>query len=150
MGLIDEVGAGPVALDTCVFIYYIEEHPAFLPIVEPVFKAVDRGKLQAVTSDLTLLEVLVVPYRMGDVRLAEKYEALLTRSRGLSVVGLSRSLLRGAARIRAAAGLKTPDAIQVATALAAGCTSLVTADRNIPDIGGLRIVDLAAAHRREP
>lgn len=149
MGLIDEVGAGPVALDTCVFIYYIEEHPAFLPIIEPVFKAVDRGRLQAVTSDLALLEVLVVPYRQGDARLAEKYEALLTRSRGLSVVGLSRGLLRTAARVRAATGLKTPDAIQVAAALAAGCTSLVTADRSIPEIGGLRVVDLAAISFRE-
>ena len=44
MGLIDELGAGPVALDTSVFIYFIEEHPQYLPVVEPVFAAVDIWK----------------------------------------------------------------------------------------------------------
>lgn len=32
MGLIEDVGGGPVALDTAPFIYFIEEHPRYLPV----------------------------------------------------------------------------------------------------------------------
>jgi predicted nucleic acid-binding protein len=61
VGLIEDLGAGPVGLDTAVFIYFIEENPDFLRLVEPVFAAIDGGSLQAFTSAVTLLEVLVVP-----------------------------------------------------------------------------------------
>lgn len=83
MGLIDDVGTGPVAIDTAAFIYFMEAHPRYLPILEPLFQAADAGRLELVTSAVTLLEVLVVPFRAGDARLAERYEALLTQSAGL-------------------------------------------------------------------
>jgi hypothetical protein len=36
MGLMADLGGGPVGVDTAVFIYFIEEHPQFLPLVEPL------------------------------------------------------------------------------------------------------------------
>jgi predicted nucleic acid-binding protein len=140
--LIDDLRPGSVALDTAVFIYFIEEDRRFLDIVEPLFAAMDRGVLEGVTSGLTLLEVLVVPYRVGDFSLAERYEALLTRSRGLRLIDLDRPLLRSAALLRATLRLKAPDAIQVAAALAARCTAFLTNDRKIPAMPGLRILQL--------
>lgn len=56
MGLLSDLGGGPVALDSSIFIYFIEEHPIYLPVVEPLFEAIDAGELEAVTSSLTLLE----------------------------------------------------------------------------------------------
>ena len=73
MGLIREIGDGQLALDTVAFIYFIEEHPRFLPVLDPVFAAIDEGRLPAFASSLTLLEVLVIPYRAGNVPLAERY-----------------------------------------------------------------------------
>ena len=67
MGLIAELGVGSVAVDTAIFIYFIEENPRFLPAILPLFKQVDQGKRELITSALTLLEVLVVPYRAGNV-----------------------------------------------------------------------------------
>jgi hypothetical protein len=96
VGLIEDLGRGPVTLDTAVFMYFMEEHPRFLPVVESVFAAVEGARLQAVTSAVTLLETLVLPYRSGDADLAERYEALLTRSRGIRFVDLDRALLRPA------------------------------------------------------
>lgn len=142
MGLTKELGPGPVALDTAIFIYFIEEHPTFLPLVEPVFSAIDRGKPEVVTSGLTLLETLVAPYRAGNSRLAERYEALLTRSRGVRLVDLDRSLLRAAAQLRAASNVKTPDALQLAAAVTTGCTAYLTNDRALPPLPGLRILQL--------
>ena len=71
MGLIDDLDPGPVALDTQVFIYLIEEDERFLPLVKPVFEAIDHGSLPAVTSALTLMELLVLPYRNGNAALAD-------------------------------------------------------------------------------
>lgn len=137
-----DLGAGAVGVDTAIFIYFIEEQPQFLPLIEPLFKAVDEGRQEIITSALTLLEVLVVPYRSGNRLLADRYEALLTRSRGVRVVDVTRELLRGAAQLRAVTSVKTPDAIQLVAALTAGCTTFLTNDRRLPLIPGLRIVQL--------
>jgi predicted nucleic acid-binding protein len=95
-------------VDAAIFIYFIEEHPQFLSAIIPLFQEADQGKRELVTSALTLLEVLVVPYRAGNRTLAERYEALLTRSRGVRLVDLSHDQLRAAAQLRAATGVKTP------------------------------------------
>ena len=142
MALIDDLGAGPVGVDTAVFIYFIEENERFLPVIAPLFEAADSGKLQVVISALTLLEVLVVPYRAGDAALAQRYEAVLTRSRGVRMIDLTRDHLRLAAQLRAASGVATPDALQLAASLAAGCSAFLTNDRRLPAVPGLRIVQL--------
>lgn len=143
MGLIQDVGSGPVGLDTATFIYFIEEHPRFLPVIEPVFAAMDAGRIEAISSSLTLFEVLVVPYRAGDIALAGRYEELLTGSRGLRLIDIDRAQLRAAAQLRGVhRAVKTPDAIQLCAALGAGCTTFVTNDRELPSIPGLRILQL--------
>ena len=55
MGLIADLGPGSVAVDTAVFIYFIEENPRFLPLVVPLFREADHEKRDLVTSALTLL-----------------------------------------------------------------------------------------------
>jgi predicted nucleic acid-binding protein len=144
VGLTADLPPGSVAVDTAVFIYLIEEHPTFLPIVAPLFRQADLGRRELVTSALTLLEVLVVPYRAGQRELAQRYEALLTRGRGIRMVDLSRGQLRAAAQLRAATGVKTPDALQLTAALGAGCGSFVTNDRRLPSIPGLAVFQLSA------
>lgn len=142
MGFLADIGRGAVAIDTAIFIYFIEEEPRFLPLIEPLFNDADQGRRQLVTSALTLLEVLVVPYRAANRTLADRYEALLTNSRGVRLVDLGVDQLHAAAQIRAVSGIKTPDALQLAAAITAGCKSFITNDRRLPPIGGLRIVQL--------
>lgn len=144
MGLMADLGHGALGVDTVIFIYFIEEHPRFLPLLEPLFREVDNGRRELVTSALTLLEVLVVPYRSGDHMLAERYEALLTRSRGVRLAEISRDHLRAAAQLRAVTGVKTPDALQLVAALEAGCATFLTNDRDLPTIPSLHILQLAS------
>jgi predicted nucleic acid-binding protein len=142
VGLTAALGPGRLALDTAVFIYFIEEHPDFLPLLTPIFEQTARGERELVTSAVTLLEVLVVPYRAGNLALAEHYEALLTRSRGVNLVDLDRAQLRTAAQLRAAYRVRTPDALQLAAALSHRCAAFLTNDRDLPELSGLRIVQL--------
>ncbi|MGH9410356.1 MAG: type II toxin-antitoxin system VapC family toxin [Vicinamibacterales bacterium] len=144
MGLIADIGQGAIAIDTSIFIYFIEEHPRFLPLVVPLFEEADKGRRDLITSAVTLLEVLVVPYRAGAVHLAERYELLLTRSRGIRMMDITRGQLRTAAQLRAALGTKTPDALQLVCAMATGCKTFVTNDRGLPQVPGLRVIQLSS------
>ena len=74
-----------------------------------------------VTSELTWLEVLVGPLKSGDAALEGTYRAALGTTPDVRMVPISRVVLERAAALRAAAGLKTPDAIHAATALTESC-----------------------------
>jgi predicted nucleic acid-binding protein len=143
MGLIDDLGPGRIGVDTAVFIYFIEAAPAWLPAITPLLRAADTGDRELVTSAVTLLEVLVVPYRANNEVLAARYEALLTRSRGIRLIDLTREQLRQAARLRALTGVRTPDALQLTAARDAGCTVFVTNDRRLPSVPSMHVVQLA-------
>jgi predicted nucleic acid-binding protein len=142
LGLLNEIGAGPIGLDSSIFIYYMEENPRYLPLVDPIFDAIADGHLKVATSALTLLETQVVPLRAGNEVLARQYERFLTRSDHLRLVPIDHALLRAAAHVRATTRLKTPDAIQVASALSAGCPTFLTNDGRIPSLPGLRVLQL--------
>jgi predicted nucleic acid-binding protein len=140
--VIEDLGDGPVGLDTSPFIYFIERHPEFAPIVRPIFEAMAAGRIEGVTSSLSLMETLVVPFRAGDLGLVERYELLLTRSHGLRLVDLDRPLLRAAAQLRSRYRVTTPDALQLAAAILTHCSSYVTNDRGLPPVPGVRILQL--------
>jgi len=144
MELIDAIGDGPVALDSVVFIYFIERHPRFAPLLQFLFTRIDSGRLTAVTSAITLLETLVVPYRSGDADLTAKYEAILTNGRGLTLVPIVLPVIRLAAQIRAATAIRLPDALQLAAASLTKCTAFLTNDRRIPSLAGIPVLQLDA------
>jgi predicted nucleic acid-binding protein len=141
-GLIESIGRGPVALDSAPFIYFIERHARYLSILRPLFQRIHAGELLAVASTLTVLETLVVPYRLDDLDLAGRYEAILTQSEGLTLVPIDLQLLRSAAKIRAVTSVHTPDALHFTTAIATRCTAFVTNDRRLPSFPGLAVLQL--------
>jgi predicted nucleic acid-binding protein len=133
---------GPIAIDTSLFIYFIEDKAPWVDIVDSLFeKVVSSGRILA-TSELTVCETLVAPLRAGDLAMVARYEELLGRSENVTLVPMDRWNLRAAANIRARFGLKTPDAIQLAAALSLRCTAFVTNDRRLPQIPGLRTIQL--------
>jgi hypothetical protein len=52
-----------IALDTSVFIYQLEGNPRYLPFTDPVFSWLEQPESKAVTSTITMTELLVRPYR---------------------------------------------------------------------------------------
>lgn len=123
-----------VAIDTAPFIYFVEQHPIYLPIVKPLFQAIDSGEIAAVTSMLTILEVLVRPLRNNNQELAREYRNVLLGSRNLRALVPSQEICETAASLRAAFNLRTPDSIQLGTAVYAGATHFVTNDASISEI----------------
>jgi predicted nucleic acid-binding protein len=70
-----------------------------------------------VTSTVTLLELLVQPYREQKEELAQKIFALTSTYPQIEWVPVSMNVADRAAELRARYRLSTPDAIQLATAV---------------------------------
>lgn len=87
-----------------------------------------RPEHGAVTSTITMTELLVQPYRESGEQRAGEFYALLTTYPNLAWIAPNLEVADIAARIRAAHRLRTPDALQAATAVHAQVTGLVTND----------------------
>jgi len=142
MEVIDRIGPGPVALDTAAFIYFIEQHPRYFPLLKPLFEVIDRGGLMAVTSAITLLETLVVPYRNGALDVVLFYETFLRQGRGLVMLPIDVPVLKLAAEIRAMTSARALDSLQLAAASVTRCTAIVTNDHRMPELPGLTVLQL--------
>jgi predicted nucleic acid-binding protein len=132
-----------VYLDTNVFIYAIEGYPEFVDELNEFFDSIDAGNLRAFTSELTLAEVLVRPLRDANLEIQTAYQQALQSSEGLEVVPVSRDVLIEAARLRAVANLRLPDAIHGATAILTGCETFLTNDRRLAAVPGVEVVLLS-------
>ena len=137
-----------VYLDTNVFVYAVEGIAPYAGTLRPLFESIAAGETRGVTSELTLAEALVKPFRTRDAALQIAFEEAV-EAPGVTAVAVSRSILVAAARLRAAARLKTPDAIHAATAQLAGCDALLTNDTGIgvvPSVEVVRLAEVAGGH----
>jgi predicted nucleic acid-binding protein len=110
-----------VGLDTAPLIYFIEENPIYLEITDAFFEAMFRGDFMVVTSVVTIPEVLVYPLRQGNTTLAQQYRDILFNSQ-VTTIEVVLDIAETAAQLRADYNLKTPDAIQMATAINEGAS----------------------------
>jgi len=110
-----------VFFDSAPLIYYFEDHPHYAPVVDRVLQLIDRGEITGCTSVVTLIELLTKPLKEHNELLAEEYERVLIGARGFRVLDVTAKIGAMAARLRARYGLKTPDAIQIAVAIASKC-----------------------------
>ena len=117
-----------MALDTSVFVYHLEAHPKYLPLTRLIFAWLEQPGHRGVTSTITMTELLVKPYRDGDQTGVDECFGLLSRFPNLEWVPLSLDISDEAARIRAQSRLKTPDAIEAATAIYCGVSGFLTND----------------------
>jgi predicted nucleic acid-binding protein len=124
-------------VDTPPIIYQLEAHPEFGPRFQPMFDAHAAGRVRFAVTTVTIAEVLTGPLSAGDEALARRYRAVLETWR---VVTLDADIAETAARLRATLGLKLPDAVQAASALAINAAALVTHDRDFDRVQALRVM----------
>ena len=131
-----------VHFDSVTLIYLIERHRRYGPLVRQAFALVNDAQLAGLSSYVTLLEVLVKPLRDGRTALAQKYRELLTSSRNFALLPVGREIAEGGAEIRAKYGFRTPDAIQLATALYHDADVFLTNDKKLKNFDRLEVVVL--------
>lgn len=127
-------------LDACLLIYLVEGTHA---PAQAARRWVSRqSDVQLCVSSLVRLEVLVKPLRSGDVPLVQAYEQALAGQLWLSI---DDAVFARALGLRAEYGLKTPDALHLATALHHGCTEFWTNDNRLTTAAGALTVNVLDA-----
>ena len=110
------IASGALLLvDSAPIIYTLEGHPTLAQRYAELFARHAAGELRLAVSTVTIAEVLTGPLKAGNETLAIRYRALLET---WIVVAMDAKIAESAARLRARYGLKLPDAVQLASALA--------------------------------
>jgi predicted nucleic acid-binding protein len=143
MEWLENVRGQIVGLDSAPLMYYLESHPDYIEMMRPFFAMVDKRECRVVTSVLTLLEVLVMPIRKNDDVLARKYYHICFDIENIKTISLSPTIAERAARIRAFyPSIKSPDAIQVATAISGGASFFLTNDAQLAHLPDIKVIVL--------
>lgn len=119
-----------IFVDTMVFSYHISNHPRYAPLTQVVMEMIESGDVEGCTTTITMVELLTVPARAGNRQAMDEYELYLNSFPHLQIFPLDISIARETAIVRASTGLRTPDAVQIATARIAGARAIVTNDRD--------------------
>ena len=139
MGL--DLKAGDIIfLDTAPFIYFFEQHPDYFPAIEMLFDRLYETDAQAITSIITYIELTTQPARRGKAQLVRKYRDYLTNSENISLFPLDLDIADQAVGLRALHHFKTPDAIQLGTAIACGADYIITNDKEWQRVEEIQIV----------
>jgi predicted nucleic acid-binding protein len=134
---------GKIYIDANILIYAMEGHDIYGPALAKLLIAIEEGRVRALTSELSLAEVLVGPLRDDDSVGCAVFELLLEAESSLKTVPVDRAVLKRSAEIRATSRARLPDAIHLATAELMECAFFVTEDRRIPVKSPLVTVRLA-------
>ena len=118
-----------VFLDTIVFVYLLERNSAYLGLTRDVLGSVEAGTLEALTSTLTLAEVLTGPAQAQNMEAMRDYELYLTNFPHLNIIGIEPRHASTIAKVRAQTGLRTPDAVQIALAQIGGVDAIIGNDK---------------------
>ena len=140
-----------IALDTSIFIYHLEANAKYLALTDCFFSWLESDASAAVTSVITMTELLVKPYRESDDETVDKCYTLLSTYPNLEWMSPTLEIAVLAAEIRAIHRLRTPDALQAATALHTNATAFITNDsvfQRISDLDVLILDDFVSAPTR--
>jgi len=140
-----------VYLDANVFIDFIQGEAELSEPARVLFETLRKRPFSAITSELTLAEVLA-PSSKGRKLwpdLKRQNLDLMVWSRFIGLEPISRSVLYESVALRstkATGRLKLPDAIHLATAILGRCRLFISRDRGIPTPTGMRrvVVDSAS------
>jgi predicted nucleic acid-binding protein len=120
-----------VYLDTNVFILLVEGEQERADVIREMFDTLRKHPHSAVTSELTLGEVLAPPRRKNALELHIKrriYLDLIVWSGFIQLVPVSRDLLIETADLTRVSRHKLPDAVHVVSAIRTQCTYFLSND----------------------
>ena len=92
-------------------------------------------QLVFITSEITILESLVHACRNGNEKRQADLRRFLTPSSFVETCAETRTIIEDALKLRVSYGLKSPDAIHVATGLSTNCEAFLTKDEKWAKLG---------------
>lgn len=132
---------GSVYIDANAVIYSVERVEPYRSLLAPMWEEARAGRFILASSELVALETLIKPMREGNSQLEMLFRSIL-EAEEMSLIPATLATWEDAARIRAATGLATSDALHAATALRIGCTLFITNDTDFRRVQGLPIIVL--------
>ena len=122
-----------VSIDSNCFIYLLEGSPYADKLMD-LFQRIENKSVTAVTSIITITEILTSPYKLQDLNLVEEYRSTLLSFPNLVFREMDYAIANKTAQCRAEYGLKTPDAIQLATAIIEEADVFITNDNDFQQV----------------
>ena len=124
------MGLNRIYLDACIIIYIVEKHPVYSIRIENLINSLPLAEF--CYSPLSRLECLVMPFRTRDLQLQTFYEAFF---KAQTILVIPPIVFDEAAQLRADfTGLKTPDALHLATAVYHDCDEFWTNDNRLDKV----------------
>jgi len=142
MELTEIINNKNIFIDTAPLIHYIEDNELYSSVLDELFEQNLEMKVQLTTSTITLLEVLVLPLKTNNFDLVEKYKSLLCQSDTFEIWNIDMEIAEKAAELRAKYQLKTPDAIQISTAICRFSDYFLTNDKRLKIVSELNVLIL--------
>src|SRR5262249_62307460 len=109
-----------IYLDSNIVIYFIEQPGNFGPRAAARIARIRANRDRMIVSDLTRRECLIHPLRAGDLQTLADFDKFF-KSSDVQVLGLPTPVFERATLIRARHRFLTPDALNLAVAVEAGC-----------------------------
>ena len=126
-----------IGLDTNIFIYYFGQHPEFGTPAKNIFTLLAHSKIKAVTSIITLTELLSIKAPESDIK---TLHTLFLETPNLKIINLDQSIGLESARIKRTYGFRIPDSIQIATCLQSKATTFITNDKRLQSCKEIKII----------
>ncbi len=131
MGLRAALQGRRAYFDSNIFIYLLEGFDAYRSDLQDIRESIRHGECSIMTCELTLLEILVPPFRHSRPDMVALYRKFLEESGVFHLHPITRDTLVRASLYRAQMGLKTPDALHVASAAEHQCEVFLSNDRAV-------------------
>lgn len=138
-----------VYLDTNLYIYLFEGIAAYRELMADLTAEIDRRDVAVVASELVFLELLPRPLRDSRRDLVAKYLELMQRTPRVTLASVDRRVIVRAVQLRADMGLRSMDALHLATALVHDCETFLTNDQRLSATDQIRVLTLRELAGRE-
>ena len=131
-----------VYLDANLYIYLFEGVSAHREKMRELVAEIDRRDIAVIASELMFAELVPRPLREGRRDLVDRYFNLMQRTPRITLASVDRRVILRAVRLRADFGLRSMDALHLATALVHDCRTFLTNDRRLASVDDLRVLML--------
>lgn len=134
------MGMKRLYVEAAPLVYYVEENPTYAERMDAVVAFIENTPIEAISSVITLTEVLTHPMRIGQTSLEQEYRDILLHSNSFRLLQVTAAIAENAAQLRARYNLRTPDALHTATAIDARCDAFLTNDLGLKRVQEIDIL----------